>query len=86
MSELEQRLRATGKQYLTIADFIRAGLALSAGIENSSLYLRISRLTGKDAPESFGAMRVGGNIAFTLDSGIDYALHLERLWTKKEAA
>ena len=85
MNPIERNLRATGKDYLILGDLIRAGLAQSLGVEAQTIYLRVSKLKGADAPEAFGGFRAGHTITFVADAGITYALHLERLWADRIA-
>jgi len=85
MTPIEANLRATGKPYLVVADFIRAGLG--SDLTPQGVYLRVAKLTGQDAPEVWGGFIAGKTITFEHDAGIAFALHLEKLWSaKKEAA
>lgn len=82
MSSIKQRLEATGKPYITIADLLRAGAF--AGVTPQAVYLRLAQLPEGQRPEDFGAFKAGGCITWAgADQAARFAEHHEAYWAMR---
>lgn len=85
MSEIGQKLRATGKQVIVVSDLIRAGVF--GDITNQAVYLRLSQLPVGERPLDWGAVKAGGSIAWlSPEAAARFADHHREYWKKRMEA
>ena len=81
-AEIEQRIRAIGKEVLCLADLHRAGVF--GDITQPGISLRFSQLPVGERPDDWGAVRAGGSITWlNADAAIRFAQHHHAYWTTR---
>lgn len=83
ITTVEQRLRATGKTVITVADLIRAGV-FNPELTLSGIYLRLAQLPPGERPEDHGGVRAGGSMCwFNVEAAVKFAEHHRAYWMQK---
>ena len=82
MSEILEKLRATGKDVIVVADLIRAGTFGELTVPGVSI--RLSQLPVGERPEDWGAIRAGGCIVWlSPEAAAEFADHHMAYWTER---
>jgi hypothetical protein len=82
--EIGQKLRATGKQVIVVADLIKAGVF--GDITPTGVYVRLQQLPVGERPLDWGAVKAGGSIAWmNPEAAAEFAEHHLRYWADRIA-
>lgn len=82
MSDIEEKLRITGKQVFVVADLYRAGVF--GDITPAGVSIRLGQLPVGERPEDWGAIRAGGSTVWlSAEAAAKFAEHHIKYWTKR---